>query len=63
MGTWLRVASGLIVVAGFGCESERTVGERLNPMVALQDAGQPVFGLYAPLRVAAGGLHRRIRQR
>ncbi len=56
MGTWLRVGvSGLVVMAALGCESERTVRERLNPMVALQDAGQPVFGLYAPRATARRG--------
>ena len=49
MSAWLRVgASGLIVVAVLGCESEGAVSDRLNGMVALQDAGQPVFGLDAP---------------
>ena len=51
MCAWLRVgASGLVVVAMLGCGGERAGegSDRLNGMVALQDAGQPVFGLYAP---------------
>ncbi len=49
MGTWYRVGmSGLVVMVALGCESEGAVPDRLNGMVSLQDAGQPVFGLYAP---------------
>ena len=49
MGTWLRVGTGgLVVMVALGCESEGAVPDRLNGMVALQDADQPVFGLYAP---------------
>ena len=56
MVRWSRVgASGLFLLIVVGCKSERIARDRLNPMISLQEANQPVFGLYAPRANPRGG--------
>ena len=50
--------AGLIVIAALGCQSggdaPAASQERLNPMIALHEQGQPIFGLYAPRATPQG---------
>ena len=63
MRSWISGVGGLALVAIVGCESDGgaragdviRAGDRLNPMIALQERGQPVFGLYAPRAGRRGG--------
>ena len=64
MSRWLSIGIGgfaLAVIAGCAAEESAhvtgeavRVADRFNPMIALQERGLPVFGLYAP-RVRRGG--------